>query len=210
MTPDVAQMNLNEPDVNHDEYVSGSGFQAPPPVKRADGSIITYWGKVTDELEFTGTNRDNDSEGNSYLLANFGPVFIERADGGLPDGAEGYEIRYASASAKPFTRKKGPNKGQPMNASMLGNYLRAHGIKLSGVPQNADYIRAAEGTAGRVFPFTLEWETYDGETRETLLKGYDNYPLNGDSSRNPTITTKDGRNLTARARIRGFIDQTGS
>lgn len=199
--PDISQLELNEPNVNHDEYDVG-GFTPPPPARTPDGKAIVYWGQAPQEITFGPT------KGN-YLMAEIDPVTVVDATVPLPNGGvQGYEIRYTRASATPFTIRRGPKKGQKLNASMLGNYLRSHGIALSGTPTNEDLVAATRATTGRNFPFLLDWEAYDKDRKVTVVEGYANFPNDPDNPgwKLPFIE-KDGKRFWAQARIARFVDQ---
>lgn len=161
---DIAGLSLKEPEkVDWDSYNPQSTFQAPPPALGVDGKPITYYGQAPKEFTFDATKETQYSEG-GLLEALIDPIVIVKSG-----AADGYQIRFTRASVRKF--KKGDKE---INASMLGNYLQACGS--SAKPQkNSEYVAAVKQTAGKVFPFTLDWSAYNKDTGERV-DGYLNFP----------------------------------
>lgn len=111
---------------------------------------------------------------------------------------EGFQVRYAKVSAKPFQRGG-------MTVSQLGDYLRACGVRgtIPGTPQaQAD---AVERTAGIVYEVDLDWRAYHAGTR-FQLEGMEKFPSDGNGGHQSWIehsTEKDeeGKPLRLRANV---------
>lgn len=163
---DTAQLNLREPaQVDWDNYnAGGSTYTPPPPVLDASGKPITYFGVA--EIKADGGDREG------YLTFLLDPIKIVKSG-----SADGYTLRFTRASVAPFT-KKDPNTGERVpikgNPNAVGNFLRACGLTVK--PQtNSEYTAAMSRAAGKVFPFTIEWEAYNKDTGERV-KGYKAFP----------------------------------
>jgi hypothetical protein len=161
---DTNQMNLREPEqINWDNYATGSKYVAPPQAKDANGKYIVYTGQLP-----TTVGLDVTQEGfRSFVLDP-----IKLAKNG--NGVDGYEIRFTRASVKKFNDRN----GNPIDASMAGNVLRAAGV-VAKPQSNKEYEAAFKLAAGRVVPFTIDWVARNKETGEEIV-GYDNFPLDPD------------------------------
>ena len=155
------QMNLKEPDqLNWDGYASGSQWVAPPPALGPDGKPIVYFGQVPPlgEKAFGVTDE-------GYRQYDIDPITLVRAG----EGVNGYKIRFTRVTTKKFQKN-----GTPIDASSVGNYLRACGI--TNKPQkNAEYDAAVKATQGKTPGFTVDWEARSKDTGEKI-KGYVNFP----------------------------------
>ena len=99
-----------------------------------------------------------------FLSAQIDPVIIG------PTG-EGYTVRYARISAKPFKRGK-------ITVSQFGDYFRAVGRRgwVSNNPQ--ELADAVEQTANLTYKAELDWRAYD-KTTGLSIEGMRNFPSNG-------------------------------
>lgn len=156
----ISQLGIKEPDpVDWDNYNPGSTYKAPPPAKTIDGKPITYFGQAPKDFTFEATD-------DQLLQVVVDPIKIVKST----NGQDGYVIRFSRINARQFKGKD----GKPINATSLGNYLRANGI--TAKPQrNVEYEAAIKQTAGRVFPMVLDWFGKDKVTG-TVVRGYDNFP----------------------------------
>lgn len=159
----VSQLGLKEPDqIDWDNYNPGSSYQPPPPAKDANGNVIQYFGQAPTTFSFEATD-------DQLLQAVVDPIKIVKSN----NGADGYTVRFTRINVRPFQKD-----GKPINATSLGNYLKANGI--TAKPQrNVEYEAAVKQTAGRVFPLTLDWYGKDKITGE-VVRGYDNFPEDPD------------------------------
>lgn len=207
-TNDIAGLKLNEPEqVDWNNYNPQSNFQAPPPALGIDGKPVVYYGQAPKEFTFDATKEDKNGENGGLLEALIDPIVIVKSG-----AADGYQIRFTRASVRKF--KKGEKVTE---ASQLGNYLRACG-SVAKPQKNSEYVAAVKQTAGKVFPFTLDWSAYNKDTGERV-DGYLNFPE--DPARpgqrkailkqGDTYTTRDGETkqvqsevLFANARLRYF------
>lgn len=206
---DTAGLAYTEPDkMDWDNYNPGSRYTPPPQcgVVGEDGKFhpTTFFGQlpqtITAEVNQTTNLRQ-------YLID---PIKLVRSG-----SSDGYEIRFTRAGVNKFKNKK----GEPINASMVGNLLRSVGV--TAKPQRtAEYDAAMNLIRGKVAAFTLDWTARNKETGETV-EGYANFP---DDPERPgqkkailkagdTYRTKDGTTdtvksevLFANARIRYFVD----
>jgi len=205
---DTAGTTLREPDpMDWDNYNPGSRYKVPPQVKGPDGKALTYYGQLPPPQK--GVVTDGEDTGlREYLLD---PIKLVKSG-----PADGYEIRYTRASIAKFYNKR---TGQRMNASRVGNILKAAGIQAK--PQTtAEYDAAMARTAGKVVPFTIEWYAKSKETGESV-RGWDNFPddpefpgrkkavlKTGDQYRDADGVWQDVKSeiLFANAQVRYFID----
>jgi hypothetical protein len=181
---------LKQPDpVDWDKYEgAGESRYTPPPVpKDSEGKAIVFRGQAPASFTF-----DKTQEG--YLQVVLDPITIVGGAG------NGYQIRFTRASVKKFTSRK---TGEEINASMLGNYLRAVDKNLRPA-SNAEYIRAVEYTANRQFNFTADWEAYDSQGGRSVAEKFEDFPLAADGSRQSWIDLPDGRRIFARLRVKQF------
>jgi len=158
----VSGMNLKEPsEINWNDYNPGSKFQAPPPAVGSDGKAITYYGMIP---TLTDAAFEVDNEGyRKYLLD---PIKLVKSA-----GYDGYALRFARASVKPYVDKK---TGKPKNASAVGNLLRSCGISMK--PQKtAEYDQAVKMCGGKIAAFTIDWSAKNKDTGEEV-QGYENFP----------------------------------
>lgn len=149
MSADVAQTQLAAFDIiDFDHYSDMGTSYAPPP----EG---VYTGKapiITDEA-FGVT-----AEG--YLKVTVDPIEIV-----TPGPGQGYKVRFTRLSAKKYKNREG---------SQVADYLRACGI--AARPKNNDELKAAlKMTSGRTMNFSLIWEAFNKETKETT-SGWENFP----------------------------------
>ena len=152
---DVSQLNLAQPDsINWDEYQDGGKGFAPPPAGR-------YWGIAPESFTFKPTQERK-------LMAVIDPITIAPGQEGA-----GYQVRFSNASVKKFEKREG---------SMLGDYLRSHGI-VSQPRTNEEYAALVESTAGRQFEFMLNWEAYCKQCQTTAAKGFKNFPNDGNGGK---------------------------
>lgn len=158
---DLSGLNLKEPQkTDWDNFNPQSKFQAPPPAIGPDGRFIVYMGQAP-------TSFAPGSTPEGLLSVRIDPITIVKS--GNPD-IDGYVLRFTDASLTPFKGKD----GQPTNTHKLGTYLRACGIVAK--PQtNAEYMAAVKQTAGKVFPFVLDWKARNKDTGEEVV-GYKNFP----------------------------------
>lgn len=151
---DTNQMSLREPEQTDWDKVGGSKYTAPPPAKDTTGRYIIYTGQLPSKIP---TDQTDDDGYRVYLLD---PVKLVKNGNGI----DGVEIRFARVGLRPF--KNGNN-----SAALL--------IKAAGVgakPQKtAEYDKAVQMVAGKVAPFTIDWEARDKNSGE-LVRGYDNFP----------------------------------
>lgn len=205
---DLAGLNLNEPEnVNWEQYNPQSSFQAPPPALGPDGKPIVYYGQAPKEFTFGATKENAQGEGGGLLEALIDPITIVKSG-----SADGYQIRFTRASVRKFTKN-----GKTVEASQLGNYLKAAG-SVAKPQKNAEYVAAVKQTAGKVFPFTLDWSAYNKDTGERV-DGYLNFPEDPQRpgqrkailKQGDTYTDRDGQTqvvksevLFANARLRYF------
>lgn len=164
-TNDIAGLGLKEPEqVDWNNYNPQSNFQAPPPAIGPDGKPVVYYGQAPKEFTFDATKENAQGEGGGLLEVLIDPIVIVKSG-----PADGYTLRFTRASVRKF--KKGDKE---INASMLGNYLQACGSNAK--PQkNSEYVAAVKQTAGKVFPFILDWSAYNKDTGERV-DGYMNFP----------------------------------
>lgn len=206
----IAQQNLKEPEqVDWNNYNSGSTYQPPPPALGADGKAITYYGVA----EVQAADPDD-----GYLNFLLEPIKIVKSG-----SADGQLIRFTRASTKPFQKNGTPIKGNP---NKLANFLRSCGLQAK--PQtNSEYVASVKATAGKTFPFTIDWEAYNKDTGERV-KGFLNFPEDPDRpgqrksilKAGDVVTERDSKgNITgtktvqsevlfANARLRYFQDAT--
>ena len=118
-----------------------------------------------------------------------------------PEGTDG-RIRFDRCSAKPRTM------GRLAGSSRLTDYLRACGVEPVRSQNVQDWVTAIEQTAGAHFEAMLDWDCYDSETKEQLVRTYQDFP---DDPENPGvklpygIEPTSGRKVPARARIRYYV-----
>lgn len=192
---DPTQLNLGTSDfLDWDNYDSGSAATKLPQAKDETGSSIVYYAQLPTEegMEF-GYTQNGDQK------VTLDPVTITAPI------ATGFQLRFQQASQKRFTDRK---TGKTLNASQVGNLLRAAGVASVFKPQtDGEYQQALKAAAGKIVPVVIDWECYDKTTKQTVVAGYDNFegPSGG---KNPVVTTQDGRKLVARARIKAFVQQT--
>lgn len=123
--------NLIEPEqVDWDNYEDAQEFKLPPPGE--------YFAVAPERIEFKATKE-------GYLMAVIDPIVLR----GNPAG-DGATIRFTKASVKKFAKS---------NASMLGHYLRAFGIRPTQ-QTNQEFVTLAEMTAGRTFKVVVGWRGY--------------------------------------------------
>jgi len=199
-------MNLREPDqIKWDGYASGSTWMAPPPALGPDGKPIVYFGQVP---QLKDENFGATDEG--YRSYDIDPITLVRAG----EGVNGYQIRFTRVNTKKFEKN-----GKQVEASSVGNFLRACGI--TAKPQkNAEYDAAMKASQGKTPGFTLEWEARSKDTGEKI-KGYVNFPddperpgqkkailKTGDVYKDDTgaLQTVKAEVLFANARVRYFKD----
>lgn len=208
---DNTQLGLREPDpMDWDNYNPSTSFKRPPVPYNGDGMYKTYYGQAPTEFKLDVTKE-------GYRSFVIDPITLVK--NGLD--VDGYQLRFTRASVKKFMNRK---TGEPIDASMAGNYLRACGVQQK--PQrNKEYEAAVNATRGKVFPFTIEWTAYNKDTGERI-DGYKNFP---DDPERPgekkailhagdtyTVTDRDGTVLStetvkadvmfANARLRFFVD----
>jgi hypothetical protein len=144
------------------------------------------------EIKFSATQA-------GFLKAEIDPVIIGPS-------ASGYALRFTSVSAKPFKRGG-------VNVSQAGDYLRATrpGVQPRTPQEIADEILA---TAGSTYQVDVDWEAYDKESNQTVLKGMERFPKDPSepSGHSPWITVEgavDGqgnpRKIKAKARVTRFV-----
>lgn len=223
---DIAQLNLAEPGQTDWENYGKSGWQAPPPAKGPDGTLIVYTGTVKKiELEEQYPEKGEGPDGNEQQYLTVKLDGLQIVD---PGKYNGYEIRFATAGRRPYTQvingKRVPKKGNP---SRLADFLRAAGSQ--GKPQNnSEYLATAKQAAGRKFGFTIDWEARNKDTGE-VVRGYEAFPDDPDfpgqkkailkqgdfiqeldSKGKPTGQMKQVQSevLFANARLRYFADPT--
>lgn len=191
MAVDAALLDkLKQPEqVNWDKYQGPGNYTPPPQPKDAEGKPVRFKGIAPPQFTFDATRE-------GYLQALIDPIVITSEQG------KGYSLRFTRASVKKFTKRD----GEQLEASMLGNYLRAVDKNLK--PQtNQDYVRAVESTARRAFEFTADWEAYDSETNQTVAEKWEDFPVDPSKAgaRLPFIETADKRRLFARLRVKQFV-----
>jgi hypothetical protein len=206
---DTAGLSYKEPDkMDWDNYNPGSRYMAPPQALEvgADGKTKqkVYFGQLPSTIV---QEVNQTTELRQYLLD---PIKLVRSG-----ESDGYEIRFTRASLKKFTNKK----GEPIEASMVGNLLKSVGI--TAKPQRTvEYDAAMKLAAGKVAAFTIDWTAKNKDTGE-LIEGYENFP---DDPARPgqkkavlkegdVYRTKEGIEakvtspvLFANARVRFFVD----
>ncbi len=160
-----AQIDLREPDqMDWDNYNPGSKYTPPPQAKGQDGKYIPYFGQVKSKFE----EKDFKVTDEGFRSYELGPVTIVKSG-----SSDGYQIRFVNASVKKFKRGD-----KVIDASQVGNFLKA--CQITQKPQkNSEYDAAIKATAGRTFPFTLDWEARNRDTGEEV-KGYNAFPLDPD------------------------------
>lgn len=156
----TAQTDLKEPDqMNWDEYHVGGKFRRPPVPVGPDGKLLTFYVQIPQNIEEGQTQ-----EGYKNFLLD--PLVLVRSG-----EADGTEIRFTRVSVKKFTNRR---TGKVVDASMVGNLLRAAGLTLK--PQtNPEYSQAVNATRGLVIPINLDWYARD-KTTQTVVRGYKNFP----------------------------------
>lgn len=126
----VDDLNLKEPDpVNWDTYDEGGKKYKP----LAPEGIYT----VVETGQPTKGSRDGYL---SFTLSNL--KIVDEGPG------KDQEIRFADISTKQWPGR---------NASSMGDFLRAHGVKLTGKPTNANYEEAVQAVNGRPFKVSVQW-----------------------------------------------------
>jgi hypothetical protein len=114
---------------------------------------------------------------------------------------EGFQIRFANISAKPYPSGK---------ASQFGDYLRACGRR-GKLSSTQALIDAVAETAGCIYQVDLDWKAYNKVTGMEV-KGMENFPVdsNGEPQswiEDPGDVGEDGRpkRLRANLEVRRFI-----
>lgn len=189
---DTTQTTLQVPNIDWDNYDTGSKLTAPPQAKGSDGKYIVYYAQLPEQF----TDEAFGSTQQGFLKVDLTPLVL--VNGG--PGIDGYTMKYnQSASAKPYEKN-----GKTLAASQLGNFLRASGTD-GFKPQDIEgYKQAVRAAAGKTIPVILEWDCYDKQTASEVAKKYDDF-AGPTGSKSPVITTPDGRTLVARARVKGFV-----
>lgn len=142
----LQNLQAGEP-LDWDQYADAREMTPPPPKGR-------YMVRATDKFTFSATKL-------GYLQAQVDPVVVGPTN-------EGYVIRFARVSAKPFKRRG-------TTVSQAGDYLRATGSQAR--PRTPEELAAAiELTAGAPLQVEIDWEAYDAEG-PFVLKGMENFPL---------------------------------
>ena len=97
---------------------------------------------------------------------------------------EGYTVRFTKVSAKVFKRGG-------VNASQLGDYLRAVGFKgkLTDEQAQAD---AVEQTANQTYQVDLDWRAYNKNTGYSL-EGMERFPSDGNGGHLPWTTDPNAK-----------------
>lgn len=132
-----------------------------------------------------------------FLTARIDPTIVGPTN-------EGFTVRYANVSAKPYTTKAGATLSQ------AGLYLKACGTqKVSGEPQ--EIANAIADTAGRTYRAYLDWEARHYATGFEV-KGMTKFPSDGNGGHqswvlHPTEKDAEGNPLKLRANlvIRRFL-----
>jgi hypothetical protein len=132
-----------------------------------------------------------------FLSAQIDPTVVGPSN-------EGFTLKYAKVSAKPFKRGG-------MSVSQLGDYLRATGYpnKIGGDPQaQAD---AVETTANKIYTVELDWRAYNKNTGFTI-KGMKNFPSDGNGGHQQYVLDPEDKDeqgnpvrVWARAEITRFV-----
>ena len=190
-TTDIAQQALREPlQTDWNAYGNQSKYQRPP-VPTKEGKAVVYYG-VAEKVEEKVNQYEVDSEGNPFLNFELDPIKM----------TDGYIIRFARASTRPFMRNGEPIAGNP---NQLAKYLKAAGV--SAKPQtNDEYRRAVAATKGKRVGFTIDWEARNRDTGETV-RGYDSFPDDPDNPGQKKAILKAGDVVTVRDRF-GNITET--
>lgn len=180
---DTSGINLREPEqMNWENYNPSSKFQAPPQAKGVDGKAIVYYGKVPTNITLEVTD-----EGFRQFLLD--PIELTKNG----QGTDGYQIRFFRVNTKKFERN-----GKTVDASSVGNFLRACGV-VAKPQKNAEYEASVNSTKGKVFGFTLDWSAYNKDNGEKI-DGYDSFPDDPDRPGQKKAILKKGDTYTVRDR----------
>lgn len=206
MTTDQTALNTPEP-MDWTNYHIGGKFRRPPNPFGPDGKYLTYYATVPQDIKVEVTKAGD----RCYL---FDPLALVRSG---PE-ADGYQLRFSRASVKKFVNRR---TREPMEASMVGNYLRAAGVKLK--PQTIpEYDAAVNATRGHIIPLNIDWVGKDKETG-IRVRGYKNFPddperpgqkkailSKGDAfiDEDGAAQTFTGEVLFANAELKYFVDPT--
>jgi len=93
--------------------------------------------------------------------------------------SEGFVIRFAKVSAKPFKRGG-------VTVSQMGDYLRAVGIR-GKMTNEQDLIDAVSQTANSIYEVDVDWRAYNKNTQYSL-EGMERFPSDGNGGHLPWTT----------------------
>lgn len=203
---DMSGTQLTEPNqIDWDNFnpQSGTKYQAPPDALDASGKSITYFAQLPSDLGDVKRLKATQEGLRNYDL---GPLTLVKNN----SAADGYSIRFYSASVKSFTSRT----GEPLNVNAIGKVLKAAGVGMK--PQKTvEYDAAVKLASGRVIPVTLDWEARNRDTGEEV-KGFENFPVDATTGKRKAILKAgdilpDGRVvqsdvLFANARVRYVQD----
>lgn len=184
---DTAGLNLNQPPkIDWDNYNPGSKYTPPPVPVGPDGKKIVFSGQVG------GIKPTEDQENNRQYILD--PIKLVK----MGSGVDGYEIRFTFVGTQPFFKTLPDGTKKPLNASPVGNVLRAGGV--TAKPQTVpEYDAAMNLVKGRVIQFTADWEARNKETGETV-RGYENFPEDPERPGQRKAILKAGDTYTVRDR----------
>lgn len=92
---------------------------------------------------------------------------------------EGFTIRFAKVSAKPFKRNG-------VTVSQMGDYLRANGVK-GKMTSEQDLVDAVSQTANSIYEVEVDWRAYN-KTSGFSLEGMERFPSDGNGGHQPWTT----------------------
>ena len=165
---DVAGLGLKKREAtNFGDYPQGGGGYTPP------SPPGDYIGQAPSEFEFSANNGD--------LVAVMNEVKILDAPEGHQD-----TIRFERLSTTPYKQGKRAKGG----ACRAGDFLLSVGADVDfDTTDQQKWAEAIESAADGQFPFNLDWEVYASDLKKTLVRGYQNFPVdpNDPSKRLPFV-----------------------
>ena len=150
---------------------------------------------------------------NSFSVSKAGALLTDVAPTIVGGEYDGYQIRFASVSAKTFKRTEKVN-GEEVQviASGVADYLKALGRTETVPTEPADIANLIASTANQTYDIETDWKVWDGETSTefTLSKNperFDQRDENGNVQ--PFIIAKDAdgndKRLRAKVVIKKFL-----